>query len=108
MTSIASPHPARWRSPAIPDLDVQLAIFRSTHRPIRATLGGTEWSYIVGGSGKATLLLLPGAPGIAEMAFPYIAAFERRYRVIAPSYPATVGSLTQLLAGIAELVATEA
>ncbi|NNJ10311.1 alpha/beta hydrolase [Chloroflexales bacterium ZM16-3] len=90
------------------NLDTQLATFRATHRTVRSRFAGIEWSYIVGGSGPDTLLLLPGAPGIAEMAFPYIAAFERHCRVIAPSYPANVGSLVQLLDGLDGLLAAEA
>lgn len=89
------------------DLDSQLSAFRSTHRLIRSTFADITWSYVVGGHGLDTLLLLPGAPGIAEMAFPYIIAFERSHRVIAPSYPADVGSLAQLLAGIDGLLEAE-
>ncbi|MEI8167071.1 MAG: alpha/beta hydrolase, partial [Chloroflexales bacterium] len=89
------------------DFDAQLARFRAAHQPQRATFADAPWSYIVGGRGPETLLFLPGAPGIAEMAFPYIAAFEQRYRVIAPSYPAEVGTLEQLLAGITALVEAE-
>ncbi|MEI7768626.1 MAG: alpha/beta hydrolase [Chloroflexales bacterium] len=91
----------------LPDLDSQLSAFRSTHRLIRSSFAGVTWSYVVGGSGPDTLLLLPGAPGIAEMAFPYIVAFERCHRVIAPSYPADVGSLEQLLAGLDGLLEAE-
>jgi pimeloyl-ACP methyl ester carboxylesterase len=91
----------------LPDLDSQLSAFRSTHRLIRSSFAGTTWGYVVGGHGPSTLLLLPGAPGIAEMAFPYIIAFEQRHRVIAPSYPADVGSLEQLLAGLEGLLAAE-
>ncbi|NTU85211.1 MAG: alpha/beta hydrolase [Chloroflexales bacterium] len=89
------------------DLDAELSRFRAAHQPRCATFAGAPWSYIVGGEGPDTLLLLPGAPGIAEMAFLYIAAFEQRYRVIAPSYPAAVGSLDQLLAGLTDLLDAE-
>ncbi|EFO79274.1 alpha/beta hydrolase fold protein [Oscillochloris trichoides DG-6] len=88
-------------------MDAQLALFRSQHRPITAHLGGITWSYLVAGHGPQTLLLLPGAPGIAEMAFAYITAFAPQYRVIAPSYPAEVGSLDLLLAGLDDLIARE-
>ncbi len=90
------------------DLAAQLAAFRAAHRPLQRRFAGVTWSYIAGGGGPSTLLLLPGAPGIAEMAFPYIDAFERRHRVIAPSYPAAIDSLDQLLAGLEELIAAEA
>jgi pimeloyl-ACP methyl ester carboxylesterase len=90
------------------NIEAQLSAFRSTHRTMRSCFAGVEWSYIVAGSGPDTLLLLPGAPGIAEMAFPYIEAFERHHRVIAPSYPASVGSLAQLLDGLVGLLVAEA
>jgi pimeloyl-ACP methyl ester carboxylesterase len=88
-------------------LEAQLSAFRATHRLIHTWFADARWSYVVGGGGASTLLLLPGAPGIAEMAFPYIVAFERHHRVIAPSYPADVGSLDQLLAGLDCLLEAE-
>lgn len=107
MTTIITPRSAIWQPTTTPNLDVQLAVFRSNHRPLEAIFAGVPWNYIVGGHGPTTLLLLPGAPGIAEMAFPYISAFERHYRVIAPSYPAEISTLEQLLAGLDELIARE-
>lgn len=89
------------------NFESQLARFRTTHPPRHADFADATWRYIVSGSGADTLLLLPGAPGIAEMAFAYITNFEQHYRVIAPSYPAQVGSLAQLLAGLAELLEAE-
>ena len=88
-------------------LDAELARFRAAYQPQCATFAGVTWRYIVGGHGPTTLLLLPGAPGIAEMAFPYLAAFAQHQRVIAPSYPAEIGSLEELLAGLTALLATE-
>lgn len=89
------------------NLDAKLEAFRRTHKPVRTIVGGARWSYIVSGSGPHTLLFLPGAPGIAEMAFPYILVLERHYRVVAPSYPATVGSLEQLLGGLEAILDAE-
>ncbi|WP_129627793.1 alpha/beta fold hydrolase [Candidatus Oscillochloris fontis] len=107
MTTLAPPRSNLWPTSTYPDLEVQLAIFRSQHHPLSAHLGGTTWSYIVAGHGPKTLLLLPGAPGIAEMAFAYVTAFAPHYRVVAPSYPAEVASLEQLLAGLDDLIARE-
>ncbi|MCU0493878.1 MAG: alpha/beta hydrolase [Chloroflexaceae bacterium] len=89
------------------DLHQQLDQFRATHPVTRRVLAGVAWDYMVCGQGRETLLLLPGAPGVAEMAFRYVLAFEKRYRVVAPSYPACIGSAAQLLEGLGELVATE-
>ena len=74
-------------------LDQSLRRFRTTHQVVRRQLVGASWSYFDCGHGAATLLLLPGAPGLAEMAFPYLLAFEPRYRMLAPSYPPSVGRL---------------
>lgn len=88
-------------------LDAQLTAFRATHQPSRAIFADTLWSYYVVGQGRDTLLLLPGAPGVAEMAFAYIEALSASYRVIAPSYPASIGSLDHMLAGLEQLINTE-
>lgn len=89
------------------NLEAQLATFRRSHRPLRGRFACADWSYFAGGAGPTQVLLLPGAPGIAEMAFPYVLALESHYRVIAPSYPAGIGALEQLLAGLDELLAAE-
>jgi aminoacrylate hydrolase len=89
-------------------LDRDLRRFRSSHQVVRRELAGQGWSYFACGRGAATLLLLPGAPGIAEMAFPYLLAFEPRYRVLAPSYPPGLGQLDQILSGLIGLLRAEA
>jgi pimeloyl-ACP methyl ester carboxylesterase len=88
-------------------LEAQLHAFRAAHRSRRAVFAGARWSYFVAGAGPETVLLLPGAPGIAEMAFPYILALEAEHRVIAPSYPGEVGEAGRLLAGLEALLAAE-
>lgn len=91
----------------MPSLDQTLREFRTTHQPISRRLAGVDWRYIRAGAGDATLLMLPGAPGLAEMAFLYVLAFERHWRVLAPSYPAAITSRDQLIAGLAELLEAE-
>ncbi|MEO8287537.1 MAG: alpha/beta hydrolase [Chloroflexota bacterium] len=81
----------------------QLNAFRASHPFKSIVLGGARWEYIACGTGRETLLLLPGAPGRGETAFQHILAFERHYRVISPSYPAepiTVGEMLAALVGI--------
>ncbi|NJN15722.1 MAG: alpha/beta hydrolase [Oscillochloris sp.] len=82
------------------DLAAQLEQFRASHRLQQLRLAGATWNYLIGGSGSETLVLLPGGPGIADMAFPYILALEQHFRVVAPGYPAEIGSLDRLLAGL--------
>lgn len=84
----------------------QLAEFRAAHPERVRTIGGRPWRYLAGGAGAEVLVILPGAACLAEPGFPLIAAFERRLRVIAPSYP-PVGSLDALLDGVAGLLAAE-
>ncbi len=50
------------------------------------------------------LLLLPGALGRPETSFEYIAALETEWRILAPGYPATIGTMTGLANGIAALL----
>ena len=84
------------------DLSAQLRHFRATHTYKHLTVAGRDWQYLTGGDGcgRDVLLLLPGAPGLGEMAFQLIMRFERNYRVISPSYPAGVTTVAQLLDGI--------
>lgn len=91
----------------MPSLDQILREFRTAHRPISRLLAGVEWRYVRAGTGDSTLLMLPGAPGLFEMAFPYVLAFERHWRVIAPSYPARITRREQLIAGLAALLEAE-
>lgn len=89
------------------DLDQALSFFRRTHPLQQRDIHGVSWRYVVGGEGSTTLLQLPGAPGLAEMAFEYIQAFEPEMRVIAPSYPAQVASIGELLNGLCGLLDAE-
>jgi len=91
----------------IDDLDAALQQFRRSHPLQQCVLHGVTWRYVVGGNGAETLLQLPGAPGLAEMAFQYILAFEPDMRVLAPGYPARVASIDELLSGLCALLDAE-
>lgn len=84
----------------------RLADFRAAHPEKSCDVGGVRWRYLVGGEGEEVLLILPGAACLAEPGFPLIAAFERDYRVIAPSY-APVGTMAGAVAGLAGVLAAE-
>ena len=87
------------------NLPEQLSQFRATHAYKRLSITGREWQYLISGRlDRDVLLLLPGAPGIAEMAFHLILRFEDRYRVLALSYPAYLETVEQLIAGIITLL----
>lgn len=84
------------------DLSAQLRYFRATHTYKHLTVSGRDWQYLTGGDwdDRDVLLLLPGAPGLGEVAFQLIMRFERNYRVISPSYPAGAATVAELLDGI--------
>jgi len=94
----------RYAPPAAVD---QLRRFRATHPLKSFILDGVTWDYLLGGQGRETLLILPGLLGVAEMSFQHSAIFENTYRVIVPGYPFGVGTLDQLVGGLAALLDAE-
>ena len=91
---------------AVPGME-ELARFRALHPCTLRNVRGVRWEYIACGHGEDTVLLLPGAMGMAETAFHYVLAFEEQYRVLSLTYPAAVNTLDLLLAGIVELLDAE-
>jgi pimeloyl-ACP methyl ester carboxylesterase len=90
------------------DLYEQLKYFRSIHAYHYHSIANIEWKYLVGGqNNKDTLLLLPGAPGLGELAFEHILRFESTYLVISLNYPAGVTTMTSLVNGIAAILEHE-
>lgn len=84
--------------------------FRRTHPYKQLTVGDskgdTKWEYISCGQGEQTLLLLPGALSVGESLFPFIEAFEKEYRIVAPSYALSL-TMTGLCRGLAHILETE-
>jgi pimeloyl-ACP methyl ester carboxylesterase len=85
------------------DLRQRLDRFRAAHAPRRVRHAGTEWRYLVGGDGPATVLVLGGALGIAEFGFSLIEALESGFRVIAPDYP-PLGRVDGLVDGLVAIL----
>jgi pimeloyl-ACP methyl ester carboxylesterase len=99
MLDLATPD---WRAVSHHDL---LAEVRRAY-PLRTQcVNGINWSLIDSDRDAQTVLLLPGALGVADTAFHYILAFAPRYRVISLDYPPAITHIDQLLAGIAILLA---
>lgn len=96
---------ARRETPA-PEWE-ELVHFRVIHPVKRITVGGTVWEYIATGRGPESLLILPGLLGSGETSFQHMGLLEREYRVIAPSYPATITGVTQLLDGLRGILDAE-
>lgn len=97
----------------------ELRAFRATHPYRSLTVGGVEWKYIAGpavrpgaedsaaaGGAKPALVVLGGGFSFGDSAFRTITAFEPRFRVISPSYPA-VRTMAELLEGIAAILDAE-
>src|SRR5262249_11063514 len=84
----------------------RLKEFRSTHEYKHLLVDGAECEYISCGRGEQTLLLLPGGLSVGESAFPLVTAFEKEYRIIAPSYALSL-TMTGLCDGIAHILETE-
>jgi pimeloyl-ACP methyl ester carboxylesterase len=78
----------------------RLKEFRSTHKYKQLSVDVVDWEYISCGRGEHTLLLLPGGLSVGESTFQFIMAFEKEYRIIAPSY-----ALSQTMAGLCEGIA---
>jgi pimeloyl-ACP methyl ester carboxylesterase len=90
----------------IPEME-QLEQFRAAHPPKRHMHKGVTWEYIDAGSRVETILLLPGLLGVAEMSFQQVAALEDTYRVIVPSYPASLKTTAGLVEGVGALLEAE-
>ncbi len=94
---------ARYRRAPLAAVE-ELYHFRATHPLKSITLDGVQWDYLISGQGRATLLILPGLLGLAEMSFQHITIFEQTHQVIVPSYPFGLGTLDRLVGGLAALL----
>lgn len=87
----------------------ELRAFRGTHPYRSVTVAGVEWKYIAGAvpeEGMPALLVLGGGFSFGDSAFRTITAFEPRFRVLSPSYPA-VRTMAELVAGVAAILDAE-
>ncbi len=98
--------PARLYRRVLPEDQQRLEMFRDL-RPLRSlTHGGVEWSYLVGGEGAETLVVLPMMMRSADTLFPILPELEAGRRVIAISFPA-VASMLDLVEGVAAVLKKE-
>jgi pimeloyl-ACP methyl ester carboxylesterase len=91
------------------DQKERLHAFRATHLREQIDLSGTTWSYLFGGQGIETLLILPGGERIGDVAFPLFQEFEQEYRCLYPSFPpfSTMGALVDGLAALLDHLSIE-
>jgi maspardin len=85
----------------------QLRRFRQAHEPKIFSSNGSNWDYLTGGRGSETVLALHGGGGPAESLFRYIDALEGTYRVIAPTVPATVTRVEDVIDALLSVLAME-
>jgi len=88
------------------DLADKLLRFRSTHTPRQLEVNDVRWTYFSSGGGEESLVLLPGATGVAEQPFLHIMALEENFRVIAPDYP-PVPAMADLVEGVSRIMDAE-
>ena len=81
----------------------RLKSFRMMHPREYIDLEGIAWSYVHGGQGAETILLLPGGERIGDIGFPFLQEFEQEYRWLYPSYP-PLPTMNALLDGLAALL----
>ena len=87
----------------------ELRALRGTHPYRSVMVAGVEWKYIAGAvpeEGMPALLVLGGGFSFGDSAFRTITAFEPRFRVLSPSYPA-VRTMAELVAGVAAILDAE-
>lgn len=91
---------------SVTPLERQLADFRATFGVAEVRHAGQVWRYHRGGAGSETILWLTGVLGAGEFAFPRALELGRRYRVLAPDYPAA-SSLDAMTDGIVAILDAE-
>jgi pimeloyl-ACP methyl ester carboxylesterase len=84
-------------------LSEHLVAFRAAHPRQRVTICGTEWSYLIGGRGAETFLILPGGERIGDVAFPLFEAFADDFHCLYPSFP-PLTTIDALVEGVAALL----
>ncbi len=86
----------------------ELVEFRQTCRYLSLQSNGITWRYQKGGHGAATILFLAGGLQYGEGWFRYINHFKDRFRFLAPTYPDTVSSMTDVTDALVRLLTVEA
>ncbi|RAQ94104.1 alpha/beta fold hydrolase [Thermogemmatispora tikiterensis] len=85
------------------DQQERLSSFRTAHPRQQVDLLGVTWSYLLGGQGSETLLILPGGERLGDVAFPLMEQFESAFRCLYPAYP-PLATMEALLDGLAALL----
>ena len=85
----------------------QLLQFRASHPAKTIQLDGAEWSYHLLGRGNECIVFLHGGMGDGESYFEYLPALEGDSRLLAPTIPATIYTVSGVVNGIAGILDAE-
>jgi pimeloyl-ACP methyl ester carboxylesterase len=88
------------------ELAARLEKFQREHPKRSLSVGSTEWTYRLAGSGAEGLVVLPGALGGSEGMAPLLQHFTDDYRLLFVEYP-VVSGLDDVLAGLFEILKRE-
>ena len=115
MASLPSPnsHTSRQRQPwdQASNVDGSIPNFSSLYQAFKqqCATNSSQPHYMkfVSSKSKETLLIIPGTPGRAEMAFPLIMAFIERFNIISIDYPVWATTVADVLAFIDSVLVQE-
>jgi len=85
-------------------LSETLQNFRQTHPARSVRAGGDDWEYLIGGSGRITIVLIGGGGSTAESMFAVNVALEHDFRVVSVTIPATAARTGPVIDGILAVV----
>jgi maspardin len=91
---------------ANPETTQSLVSFRETYPPKAVYVDGTNWDYVIVGSGQETILFLHGMTGSYDIWWQQIEGLKKDFRIIAVTYPA-VNSLEKMAKGISAIINQE-
>lgn len=85
----------------------QFDTFLNNHSIRTVTTQKALWEYYSGGSGSDAILMLHGGGSIAEATYRYFLEFEKEYKVIAPTMPASLSTVRDAIDGINAILDNE-
>ena len=88
------------------ELTAKLTNFRRYFPRKAIRIGGDTWEYFFGGMGEP-ILFLHGGMSSGEMYFALLERLRLSYRVLAPTFPPSVNSITSAVDGVAAILDAE-
>jgi maspardin len=91
---------------ANPETRQSLVSFRETYPTKAVYVDGTQWDYVIVGSGQETILFLHGMTGSYDIWWQQIEGLKKDYRILSVTYPA-VNLLEKMGKGISTIINQE-